>query len=400
MSTEQDVVPAVDRELADELVALRRDLHRHPDLAGHEERTAALVAKRLRAAGLTVRTGVGGHGVVAVVEGTRPGRTIAFRADTDAVATDELPGPDPVSEVPGAAHVCGHDVHTAVGVGIGEVLAHAAARGELAGRVVLVFQPAEEALAGARAMLDDGVLTAAGDPVEEIYAYHCGPLLSGTFGIAPGFGFPGIDWFTVELAGPGAAGRAAVVAEGVRRLATLGFPESEAAFEQLGDELLTPDGPHASFVLAGAEVGDRPDGAVVRAWLRTWPDSRFAELRGELDALVRAADPDARLVFPGDPFPGMVNDVAPSLAFGEHVRATRGDDALVVLHAAYPFNGEDFALFLHRVPGAMFFLGVADPEHGLNGLPHHPGFRADESAIALGVDTMASFLAGRTAGTA
>jgi metal-dependent amidase/aminoacylase/carboxypeptidase family protein len=94
----------------------------------------------------------------------------------------------------------------------------------------------------------------------------------------------------------------------------------------------------------------------------------------------------------------MVNAVEPSVAFGEHVRGALGDEAVEVLHAAYPFNGEYFALFLHRVPGAMHLLGVADPAAGLNGLPHHPGFGADERAIAFGVEAMAGFLATRTAG--
>jgi metal-dependent amidase/aminoacylase/carboxypeptidase family protein len=148
-------------------------------------------------------------------------------------------------------------------------------------------------------------------------------------------------------------------------------------------------------VLTSADVETQPGGAVVRAWFRAWPDSRYAELRAEVGAVVDGAGEDARLVFDGEPFPGMVNAVGPSLAFGEHVRATLGDDDVVVLHAAYPFNGEDFALFLHRVRGAMVLLGVANPAEGLNGLPHHPEFGADEGAIAIGVEAMAGFLVSR-----
>ncbi|MFC8734369.1 M20 family metallopeptidase [Luteimicrobium sp. NPDC057192] len=390
-------VGRVEEALENELVALRRELHRHPELAGNEARTAALVAERLRGAGLTVTTGVGGHGVVATVEGSEPGRTIAFRADVDAVPTDERPGLDFASEALGAAHLCGHDLHTAVGVGLGVVLARAAARGELAGRVVLIFQPAEEALAGARAMLDDGVLSVAGGAgIDEIHAYHCGPLPVGAVAVGPGYGFPGIDWFRVELTGDDAAARAAAVVAAVRRLGTVGFPDSDEAFERLAEELSVPDGPHATFVLTDADVDDRPGTAVVRGWFRAWPDSRYAELRAELGAVAR--DADARLTFDGEPFPGMVNAVEPSVAFGDHVRGAFGDAAVEVLHAAYPFNGEDFALFLHALPGAMHILGVANPAEGLNGVPHHPGFGADERAIAFGVEAMAGFLVARASG--
>ena len=395
MSTDQATGPTLDQALADELVALRRELHRHPELAGHEARTAALVAERLRRAGLAVTTGVGGHGVVAVAKGSRPGRTLAFRADMDAVATDEAPGADFASEVPGAAHLCGHDLHTAIGVGIGVVLAREARRGGLAGRVVLVFEPAEEALVGARAMLDDGVLSLVDGPIEEIHAYHCAPIPVGTFGIAPAFGFPGIDGFRIELTGEDVAERAARVATAVRGLGTLGFPDSEAAVERLVEEMAVPDGPYATFVLAVAQVEEQPPGAVVLGWLRAWPDSRYPELRAALGAVARDAGPDARLVFDGEPFPGMVNAVGPSRAFGEHVRGVLGDGAVKVLHAAYPFNGEDFALFLQQLPGALHHLGVADPAAGLNGLPHHPAFGADERAIAVGVEAMAGFLASR-----
>jgi metal-dependent amidase/aminoacylase/carboxypeptidase family protein len=300
--------------------------------------------------------------------------------------------------VPGAAHVCGHDVHTAVGVGLGVVLARAAERGELAGRVVLIFQPAEEALTGAQAMLDAGVLSLAGGSIDEIHAYHCGPLDVGTVGIWPEFGFPGIDWFRIELTGDDAADRAAAVVAAVRRLGTLGFPDSDEAFTRLAEELSVPDGPHTTFVLTDAHVEDRTGAMAVRGWFRTWPDSRFAELRTRLAGIAEDAGEDARLTFDGDPFPGMVNAVEPSVAFGEHVRAALGEEAVEVVHAAYPFNGEDFALFLHAVPGAMHLLGVADPAAGLNGLPHHPGFAADERAIAFGVEAMAGFLAARAAG--
>ncbi|MFB7329334.1 M20/M25/M40 family metallo-hydrolase [Streptomyces sp. NPDC056190] len=153
------VIDKIAAKIDDELIGMRRDIHRHPELADEERRTSALVAERLRAAGLAVVTGVGGHGVVAVLDGAGEGPTVAYRADMDAVDDDELFDCTFASQVPGAAHLCGHDLHTAIGVDIALVLARL--RKQLNGRVVFVFQSAEETCEGARAMIEENSRSAA-----------------------------------------------------------------------------------------------------------------------------------------------------------------------------------------------------------------------------------------------
>jgi len=138
------------------LIEFRRDLHRHPELSGQEERTARVVAERMREAGLDVRTGVGGHGVVAVLRGGRSGPVVAFRADMDAIPST---GPDPVefaSVDADVRHGCGHDMHVAVAVGIAETFA--TFRDEMRGTVKFIFQPAEENAEGAAAVIEDGAM--------------------------------------------------------------------------------------------------------------------------------------------------------------------------------------------------------------------------------------------------
>jgi metal-dependent amidase/aminoacylase/carboxypeptidase family protein len=138
-----------------ELIAFRRDLHQHPELSGEEVRTAELVAERLRRLGLEVQTGVGGHGVVGLLQGGRPGPVVAFRADMDAVPSAD---PDPVAFASlrsGVRHICGHDIHTTLGLAL--ATGFAAVRRDLPGSVLFIFQPAEERATGARAMLTDGV---------------------------------------------------------------------------------------------------------------------------------------------------------------------------------------------------------------------------------------------------
>ncbi|MEV4516709.1 M20/M25/M40 family metallo-hydrolase [Dactylosporangium sp. NPDC049525] len=377
--------------LSDEgLIALRRDIHRHPELAGGEARTAALVADRLRAAGLAVDTGVGGHGVVTVVDGLLDGAgsgpTLLYRADMDAVADDERYVSDFASQVPGAAHLCGHDLHTAIGVGVAETLARL--RDRLAGRVVVVFQPAEETLEGAQAMIDDGVLDRY--PAREAYALHCAPLPVGVITAMPGAGHPGQDTCHFELAGPGAADAGRRLLQQVAELTTVTRPGSAEDFAALLSALQTPDGPLARFVFADSRLNADADPVTADVWLRAWPESRHPELREQLRQL--AAGAGATVTFPGPPFPAMVCSPAHTEAAAAYLRDDPSVDTVMTMHAAWPFSGEDFGLFLHRAPGAMFWLGVADPGAGVNGIPHAPDFAADERAIGIGVRAMAGLL--------
>jgi metal-dependent amidase/aminoacylase/carboxypeptidase family protein len=161
---------------------VRRDLHRHPEVSGQEERTAKVVADHLRQLGLIVRTGVGGHGVVGILTGGRPGPLVAYRADMDAVRSA---APDPVefrSVVPGVRHICGHDVHVTIGLALASALSHV--RADLPGRVMFVFQPAEERATGARAMLDAGLF--APEKPAAIFGLHAAPFDAGRLSSKPG----------------------------------------------------------------------------------------------------------------------------------------------------------------------------------------------------------------------
>src|SRR5713101_3991574 len=153
---------------AESMIALRRDFHRHPELSFQERRTSEIIAERLHAAKLEVRTGIAGTGVVGVLRGDRPGRTIAWRADIDALPLTETLEAPFTSGTPGVMHACGHDGHTAIAITLAEILA--ARRAEMPGTAVLIFQPAEEVLGGARPMIEAGVLDQ--PRVEEVYGLH------------------------------------------------------------------------------------------------------------------------------------------------------------------------------------------------------------------------------------
>ena len=150
------------------MIDLRRDFHRHPELSFQERRTAEVIAERLHGAKLEVRTGIAGTGVVGILHGDRPGRTIAWRADIDALPlTERLEAPF-TSGKAGVMHACGHDGHTAIAITMAEILA--SRRAEVAGTAVFIFQPAEETISGAEPMIAAGVLD---DPhVDEVYGLH------------------------------------------------------------------------------------------------------------------------------------------------------------------------------------------------------------------------------------
>ncbi|SDL35574.1 amidohydrolase [Glycomyces sambucus] len=368
------------RLIEEELIAFRRDLNANPEGPGEERRTAGKVAEALRAAGLEVRTGVGGHGVVGVLRGRHRGRTVAYRADMDAV-----PAQDQIGGGTAAKHLCGHDIHTTVGVGVARVLAKL--RRRLHGTVVFVFQPAEESLTGARAMLDDGVF--ARTRPEEIHALHCGFMPVGVFGVNPGSGMPGLDRGSVTLAGADAVERAEALAGEVNALGTVSAPQTGADLEQLIADLQVEDGPLASFVFmrASAEEG------MVRFSSRCWPEDRYPEVRADVDRLAQGYGSTA--VYPEDPFPAMPCPEAEANALKRFLR--RNGHEVAVIHAALPFSGEDFGLFMDDRPGTYAYLGVQAPGADVTtAFPHFPGFTPDEAAIGHGVRGMAAWLSERS----
>jgi len=386
-SLDQQSVDAVASRLDRGLIDLRRDLHRHPETAGRERRTAAVVARRLRSAGLDVATGVGGHGVVGVLAGAHPGRTVAYRADMDAVPPDEQ-----IAGGTQAAHVCGHDVHTAVGVGVAEVLARLHHR--LSGTVQFVFQPAEESLAGAAAMLEAGVF--ARTRPAEIHALHCGPFPVGEFVVMPGFGLPGLDRGVITLTGSQAAEQAQRLAAEIDLLGTVRPPAAPADLERLVADIQIPDGPLAEFVYMRTGVTDAAGGAAIKVSYRCWPQNRYVEIRKEIHRLARSYG-GAAVSFPNEPFPAMVCPEREGQAIKRYLRQAAGRDQVRTMHAAIPFSGEDFALFLDRIPGTFIFLGVRAPGAAIEtSYPHFGAFNPDERAIGLGVRAMAGWLAGRT----
>ena len=378
-----DLQAAVDRRLAethDELIEVRRDIHRHPEVSGREERTAGVVADRLLTLGLEVRTSVGGHGIVAVLRGGRPGPTVAFRADMDAVASRD---PDPVefaSTVEGVRHICGHDVHTTVGLALAEGMA--AVREELPGSVMFIFQPAEESATGARAMLEDGVF----DELRPnaIFAYHTAPLEVGQVGTKGGVLLAGRDRFTVTLSGRSDLSRPAEQAVRLIRgtstidPSTPSSPGDFAVTNVLGSRTRADDD---SWVIRGQTTTSSLDASA-----RVEHSIRDGLAEFERDGISWSLEYEERWIA------GATNDTALEGASRDPLRAILGKEGVIAVENVPTQFSEDFGSFQEQVPGVMYYLGVSNSEMGWVGLPHSPGYVADEEAITVGARAMAAVM--------
>ena len=365
-----------------DLIELRHDLHRHPEVSGKEERTAGLVAKRLRALGFEVETGVGGHGVVGVLRGGKPGPVVAYRADMDAVPSD---APDPAeyrSLTPGVRHICGHDIHTTIALAMAE--GFAAIKDRLPGTVMLVFQPAEENATGAKAMLKDDVFKA--QKPDAIYAVHTAPFNVGNLVTLPGVLMAGRDGVqvTVEKAADPSATANAVRD---RLLAFSTLTELQAVTPAPSDfvfvqaqikEPVSAGKPYvveASITMASPEVRKRTHAAV---------EAAIAEMRNASTGL--------QLEYEERNIAGVDNDAALVKSATASVETVLGAGSVTPLPALVPAFSEDFGSFQDVVPGAFFFLGVSNPEKGIVGMPHTPNYAADDEAIFVGARSMGAVL--------
>jgi len=376
------------RALLPGLAALRRSLHRHPELGGRERRTAALIAARLKGLGLEVRTGVAGTGVVGLLPARPAAATIALRADMDALPVEEANDLPYRSAVPGVSHACGHDGHTAIQVGAAELLCRHAA--ELPGNVLFLFQPSEDTLpGGALAMLREGVL---GDPpARAILSLHLNPRFpAGTAAVKQGWATCSSLGFRVRITGRG--GHVAEPGQTVNPLllAAALLTEAEALRRELAGEaepLILAFG----SVHGGTAANVIPDAAEVAGSLRAPTPELLRRCLTRFQALARAVtEPGgARVEFQlEEGYPPVFNHHDLTARFREVAAAIVGPDRLTALQQVLA-TGDDVAYFHQRVPGVYWQLGSGDPARGHTHPLHSPHFDFGEELLALGAAVQA-----------
>jgi amidohydrolase len=366
---------------------MRRDFHRHPELGFQELRTASIVARELTDLGLEVSTGVGKTGVVATLEGTQPGPVLLVRFDMDALPIHEETGAEYASQTPGVMHACGHDGHTAIGLTVAKLLEEH--KGDITGTVKLVFQPAEEGLGGAQAMVVDGVLDLpVPDKSLSLHLWNDKPL--GWIGITPGPVMSASDRFTVKIIGRGGHGAAphiaidpvvagAQVITALQNIASRNIDPLQSAVVTV----TSMDGAEAFNVI--------PEVVELRGTIRTFkPEIRKIVLErfeaivsGVSNAMGCQAEIELKSVTPA-----VTND--PQLT----------EQVFKVANEIYPqaeistdertMGSEDMAFMMDDIPGCYFFVGSADHERGLDAGHHHPKFDFNEDALVTGAALMAS----------
>ena len=376
----------------DELVALRRDLHAHPELSWGEVRTTRLLRERLLAAGLAPRLLAGGTGLVCDI-GTGD-RVVGLRADIDALPIVDVKDVPYASTVPGVCHACGHDVHTTAVLGAGLVLAQLAEEGALPGRVRLIFQPAEEsARSGALAVVEAGEAA----ELERIFALHCAPRVEvGKVGLRVGAITGSADQLLVRLSGPGGhTARPHLTADVVYALGKV-VTDLPAVLSRRVD-------PRAALsvvwgrVAAGRAANAIPTSAEAEGTVRCLDDGAWTDAPELVERLVHEIvapyGVQAEVGYTRN-VPPVENEATSVELLARAVCETEGEDALVGTEQS--LGGEDFAWYLRTVPGALARLGTTPsevpPEERMD--LHQGRFDADERAISVGARVLVAAIYG------
>jgi amidohydrolase len=362
----------------DDIVALRRDIHRHPELAWNERRTADRIQGFLQGSALALRTGVGGTGVVAETKGDARD-TLLLRVDMDALPIQEDSGSPHASEVPGVMHACGHDGHVAMGAAAARIVA---ARGT-PGAVRILFQPAEEGEGGAQAMLAAGVMEGVGTAVG-VHLWNELPV--GTLGVRSGPLMAAVDRLGIVVRGRGGHGgkphrsadpvvAAAHVITALQTIVSREVPPTLAAVVTLGS------------VHGGQAFNVIPDEVTLLGTIRTFdaalrssmPERVARIASGIAEGLGCRAEAEVR---PGNP--PVVNDTAVAEMARRAAARVVGEENVVEPEPT--MGGEDMAVYFARAPGCFVFVGSANPGRGLDQPHHSPRFDFDEDALLIGTE--------------
>jgi amidohydrolase len=377
------------------VVAWRRDLHQHPELSFEEQRTSAVVAAHLRALGMEVQAPVGKTGVVGILRGGKPGPVVALRADMDGLPVTELvdlPFKSTVrtqwqGQEVGVMHACGHDNHVAILMGAAEVLA--GMKAQLPGTVKFLFQPAEEGLGGAQAMVDDGALT---NPAPSaVFGLHVWPTHVGSIGVRQGPIMAAAGNFSIIIKGKQTHGSQpwsgvdpiVVASQVVLGLQTIASRQVNVAY--------LPSVLTVGQIAGGNRSNIIPDSVVMVGTLRTFDDAMRADIARRItrtaEDIARSAGATAIVKVDQG---GLVtaNDTSLTDRMLPTLRRAAGANGVQFINPV--MGSEDFPVFTQKIPGIFFFLGVTPKDKDPATVPvnHSPLFFADEGALITGVRAM------------
>jgi len=367
--------------------ALRRDFHRNPELGFQEFRTAGIVLRELNELGLEITTGVGKTGVVTLLEGTHPGPVLLLRFDMDALPIQEENETDYVSCQAGKMHACGHDAHTAIGLSVAKLLYQH--RDELHGVVKFMFQPAEEGLGGAEAMIADGVLTNP-NPDYALASHVWNEKPIGWVGIASGPVMAAAEAFQVRISGKGGHGAQPNTAIDPI-LATAQIINNLQSIVSRNVSPLKTAVVSVTAIHGGDAFNVIPQEVEFKGTIRTFDPavrqrvlSRFKEIVEQCAVAMECrAEIDLKSITPA-----LVNDSQITKLVYEAAREVVPDYDLST--TAQTMGSEDMAFVLQQVPGCFVFIGSANEKSGLAYPHHHPRFDFDEAVLPKAVSLIAA----------
>ncbi|WP_312118048.1 amidohydrolase [Brevibacillus reuszeri] len=379
------------QEIYPELVQFRRDLHMYPELSFKEENTAKKVADKLTSLGIEVRTGVGGMGVVGLLKGGKPGKTVALRADFDALPIQDEKDVEYKSRIPGVMHACGHDIHTSGLLGVAQVLSEF--KDELPGNVVFLHQFAEELPpGGAKAMVEDGCL----DGVDVVYGAHvASDFAVGKVGIANGYVTAAADSFEVVLYGKGGHGAYPHTAIDPIVLGSQVVMNLQQIASRQVDPLKQVVVSVCSFVGGGEAYNVIPDQVKLKGTVRTYDEEvRTAveqSLKRIVEATCHAVGASCEVSYERG-YPATWNNPEETAHVEAEVSRLFGEEGLLRMPPG--MGGEDFAYYAQERPATFFMVGGRNPEIQATYPHHHPKFDVDErSMIQTGQVFIATLLA-------
>ena len=376
-------------EINKEIISLRRKFHQIPETSMQENQTAEIIANYLDELGLKVRKNVGKTGVTAVLNGQREGRTLAIRSDIDALPIEENTGLEFSSKHEGVMHACGHDGHMAIVLGTAKVLSQFVE--EINGKVKFIFQPAEEELVGAKAMLEDNVLQ--NPPVNAILGLHIWPdIESGFIGVRPGAVMAAVDKFEIELVGKGGHG-------GIPHKAVDPVVMSSSLIDRIQSVVSREIDPTQSAVITigkiegGTAYNIIPDRVKLAGTVRTFNQHVRNYIEEKIKKIVKnvaeSFEGDYNLKFENK-VPPVFNDQKLTENIIMHLQNLIGESK-VITDFDLSMGGEDFALYQKRIPGTYLFLGTKNEKKGITKPIYHPQYNIDEEILSLGIKALSSF---------
>ena len=380
------------------LVEIRRDLHVNPELSKQEKRTSKVVAEYLRNLGLEVKTNIGGNGVVGILKGGKKGKKIAWRADMDAIKTDE---PDVVSfpsQNEGVRHICGHDVHTTIALGIANVLSQQ--KENLEGTVYFIFQPAEETFTGAKDMIADGLFDII--QPDEIYGLHIGPEASGVINVKANELFAYTKTLKIKFK-PSANEKElenfmnTILKGFVRNIEQNGSPWdiinkiSDPEIGLANKETIFKD----YFILQGARLNTDKGVTFYNANFLETDVKKVNSLPFKIKKQILDSefkDSFISIEYAKDYSGTPINDPKLTKIATQTIASFYNKEMFAPLYGQVPYFGEDFIFYQQKVSGVFFFLGGSNVEKGIQSMPHTPNFEVDETTIKYGVQSFAILL--------